>query len=78
MLTVKVNIVIRNRNMINYNEITLKEKILKKIFIALLVALTLLVFVVSPAFAGGDQVRGEKGQGTVNQEQVQDPPPFQP
>jgi hypothetical protein len=27
--------------------------------------------------AGGDKVRGDNGQGDVNQVQVQDPPPFQ-
>jgi hypothetical protein len=32
----------------------------------------------SPVFAGGEQIRGEKGQGEVNQEQVNDPPPFKP
>ncbi|MEW6379566.1 MAG: hypothetical protein AB1611_08145 [bacterium] len=38
-------------------------------------ALILLVVILSgaitaPAFAGGDQNRGDKGQGSVNQEQV--------
>jgi len=51
---------------------------MKKIFIALLLALTLVIIIASPAFAGGDQVRGENGQGDVNQVQVMDPPPFQP
>lgn len=27
--------------------------------------------------AGGDKVRGDKGEGSVNQVQVQDPPPFE-
>ena len=44
--------------------------------VMLVVVLTLCLG--SPAFAGGDKVRGEKGQGTVEQVQVQDPPPFQP
>ena len=41
--------------------------------------LTLLfILTASSVFAGGDQVRGEKGEGSVVQNQVQDPPPFQP
>jgi len=36
-----------------------------------------LVLVAGPAYAGGDKVRGDKGQGEVNQEQKEDPPPFQ-
>jgi hypothetical protein len=51
---------------------------MKKLLLALAVVLALSVSVVSPVFAGGDQVRGEDGQGTVNQVQIQDPPPFQP
>jgi len=51
---------------------------MKKLFIALLVVLVLSISVASPAFAGGDQVRGENGEGAVNQVQVMDPPPFQP
>lgn len=51
---------------------------MKKLFVALLVVVTLFVFSVSSAFAGGGKVRGENGQGDVNQVQVQDPPPFQP
>lgn len=51
---------------------------MKRIFFALLIALVLTVALTSTAFAGGDKVRGEKGQGEVNQVQVQDPPPFQP
>ena len=35
------------------------------------------VALASPVFAGGDKVRGEKGEGKVEQVQVQDPPPFQ-
>jgi len=42
------------------------------------IAALLLAASVSSALAGGDQVRGDKGQGAVNQVQVQDPPPFQP
>jgi len=51
---------------------------MKKIFIAMLVVLALSISLASPALAGGDQVRGDEGQGTVNQVQVMDPPPFQP
>ena len=38
----------------------------------------LLLFAATPAFAGGDQVRGDNAQGSAAQVQVQDPPPFQP
>ena len=48
----------------------------KLLQIVILVAL--LLAIASPANAGGDKVRGEKGQGGVNQVQVMDPPPFQP
>ena len=51
---------------------------MKKFFIALLITLVLSVMLASPVAAGGDKVRGENGQGTVNQVQIQDPPPFQP
>jgi hypothetical protein len=47
--------------------------------ILILTLVGLMVFcITSPVFAGGDKVRGDKGQGDVNQVQVQDPPPFQP
>lgn len=51
---------------------------MKKVTIALLAATLLFALAVSTALAGGDQVRGENGQGAVNQVQVQNPPPFQP
>ena len=51
---------------------------MKKVFLALLVILALSISLASSVFAGGDQVRGENGQGDVNQVQVMDPPPFQP
>ena len=51
---------------------------MKKLFLALLISVVLSLSLASPAFAGGDQVRGDNGQGSVNQVQVQDPPPFQP
>lgn len=51
---------------------------MKKLLVALLVVLALSLCMVSTVFAGGDQVRGGKGQGEVVQVQVMDPPPFQP
>ena len=45
---------------------------------AMLIVAALCVFTTSVAFAGGDQNRGDEGQGTITQVQVQDPPPFQP
>jgi hypothetical protein len=47
-----------------------------KIFALMIVAI-LLISSISTAFAGGDKVRGEAGQGGVVQVQVQNPPPFQ-
>lgn len=51
---------------------------MKKALAAILVALSLTILFTTAALAGGDQVRGDKGQGAVHQVQVQDPPPFQP
>ncbi len=51
---------------------------MKKTLIRLLLAALLLLVTAMPALAGGDQMRGENGQGAVNQVQVQNPPPFQP
>jgi hypothetical protein len=51
---------------------------MKKTLTSLLISIVLLLAVALPAFAEGGQVRGENGQGGVNQVQVQDPPPFQP
>ncbi len=51
---------------------------MKKVLLALLVVLAFSLTVAAPVFAGGDKVRGENGEGAVNQEQVMDPPPFQP
>jgi len=48
----------------------------KLVFLLLIAALWMLA--ASPVAAGGDKVRGENGQGAVNQVQVMDPPPFQP
>jgi len=47
----------------------------KTVFIIMIIAL-LCIATTSTVFAGGDKVRGENGQGAVNQVQVQDPPPF--
>ncbi len=51
---------------------------MKKLLSALVVVSVITIFLASPVAAGGDKVRGENGQGDVNQVQVQDPPPFQP
>ena len=51
---------------------------MKKAILATLVAAMLFALVTVGALAGGDKVRGDNGQGGVNQVQVQDPPPFQP
>jgi len=50
---------------------------MKNKFFALIIVMILLISSISTAFAGGDKVRVENGQGEVNQVQVQDPPPFQ-
>ena len=50
---------------------------MKKALCIILVVAALTICFASSAFAGGDKVMGEKGQGEVNQVQVQDPPPFQ-
>ena len=50
-----------------------------KRLLAVLAVLTLVFAITaSPVFAGGDKVRGENGEGAVNQLQVMDPLPFQP
>ncbi len=51
---------------------------MKKALVTLLMLGLLLALTVSSVYAGGDKVRGEEGQGGVNQVQVMDPPPFQP
>jgi hypothetical protein len=50
---------------------------MKKTFYLFLVLVILAVVFASTAMAGGDKVRGENGQGSVSQVQIQDPPPFQ-
>ena len=47
-----------------------------KKFILLLSVVILMVVSSTSAFAGGDKVLGEKGNGNVKQVQVKDPPPF--
>ena len=48
----------------------------KTVFTILIVVGALFILTTSVVSAGGGKVRGENGQGSVNQEQVQDPPPF--
>lgn len=50
---------------------------MRKIVTLLFMFLFLSVINVPFALAGGDKVRGENGKGSVNQVQIQDPPPFQ-
>jgi hypothetical protein len=50
---------------------------MKRLISILLITAALTVALASPTFAVGDKVRGENGQGGVEQVQVQDPPPFQ-
>lgn len=61
----------------NRTRVTLMGDQMKRVALALVVVVTLVVSMTSSALAGGDKVRGENGQGAVNQVQVQDPPPFQ-
>ena len=51
---------------------------MKRLALILVAVIVLTLSITSSAFAAGGQVRGENGQGDVNQVQVQDPPPFQP
>ena len=51
---------------------------MKKTILTLMLVIVLTLCLASPAFAGGDKVRGDNGQGSVNQVQVENPPPFQP
>ena len=51
---------------------------MKRLSLTVMMVVALLMATVTPALAGGDKVRGENGQGSVTQVQVQDPPPFQP
>ena len=49
---------------------------MKQKIVILMLLVFLLIAITSSSFAGGDQVRGDNGQGEVKQVQVQDPPPF--
>jgi hypothetical protein len=51
---------------------------MKKTFTTLLIVALFLLLTALPALAEGGQVRGDNAQGSANQVQVQDPPPFQP
>jgi hypothetical protein len=55
-----------------------REDQVRRLALALVIVVAVTVSITSPALAGGGKVRGENGQGAVNQVQVQDPPPFQP
>jgi len=62
---------------IHYN-LQYQEVNMKRVLITLLLVAIFCISATSTVFAGGDKVRGDNGQGSVNQVQVQDPPPFQP
>jgi len=49
---------------------------MKKLLLTLLMVAALSISLASPVFAGGGKVRGENGQGDVNQVQIENPPPF--
>ncbi len=49
---------------------------MKRAILILLLTTMLVLWLSLTAFTNGDKVRGEKGQGCVNQNQVQDPPLF--
>ena len=51
---------------------------MKRLALVLVIVVAVTVSITSSALAGGGKVRGDNGQGAVNQVQVQDPPPFQP
>ena len=50
---------------------------MKKAILVILIVVALVISTTVTAMAHGDQVRGDNGQGAVNQVQVEDPPPFQ-
>jgi len=50
---------------------------MKRILCVGVLVAVLLIITASAAVAAGDKVRGDKGEGPVNQVQVQDPLPFQ-
>lgn len=49
---------------------------MKRAIAAFLICAMLVLSASAVVFAGGDKVRGDNGQGSVNQHQEQDPPPF--
>ena len=51
---------------------------MKKVILVLLVVLALSISVASPVFAGGDKVRGDKGEGDTNQEWINLQSPWAP
>ena len=51
---------------------------MRKVFVALLCVLVLSLALTTPAFAGGDQVHGDKAQGEAYQNFETDNPPFDP
>ena len=55
-----------------------EDGLMKRLIVVTGLVTLLFVLTTSAVFAGGGQVRGENGQGSVVQNQVQDPPPFQP
>jgi len=60
----------------------MKARLMRRLNVKLLVALLSVVLVTalmwSPVRAEGGKVRGDNGVGGVTQNQVMDPPPFQP
>lgn len=54
----------------------MKQK-LTKLVAAIILIMTLLA-TTTPVLASGDQERGDNAQGSANQVQIMDPPPFQP
>ena len=50
---------------------------MKRTILVLMLTIMLVLWLAYPAFASGDKVRGDKGQGCTNQVQEQEPPPFQ-
>jgi hypothetical protein len=51
---------------------------MKKPLVNLLIATLLILLTALPSLAEGGQVRGDNAQGSANQVQIEDPPPFQP
>lgn len=51
---------------------------MKKLLAKIVIVVVLTIVSVYPAIASGGQVRGDNGQGAVNQVQIMNPHPFQP